>query len=167
MWLRIRGREDGDEIAALVVRDLVNQEELIAFATSLPGVAADTASEESGAPEVAWGDTFFFYDPGGVAHRTPFATIVVKDYPGWDEASNVNRPGVFRLNLAPGKAAFDRLFAAGEYDYTALDKLFPHPVYADQHWVSVLNPDTTEDQVKDLFRQARDLAQARHERRHG
>jgi Family of unknown function (DUF6194) len=144
----------------------VDHEELIAFATSLPGVAADTARAEDGAPEVAWGDTFFFYDPGGVAHKTPFATIVIKDYPGWDEASNVDRPGVFRLNIAVGKAAFEALFGAtGEHDYTALDTLFPHPVYADQHWVSVLNPVTTDEQVKDLFRTARDLAQGRHERR--
>jgi hypothetical protein len=159
----------------VVVRDrgrvlsAVDEQALIAFATGLPGVAADTASEQAGAPEVAGGDTFFFYDPGGVEHRTPFATIVIKDYPGWDEASNVDRPGVFRLNIAAGKSAFEALFGDGTsaYDYTAIDTLFPHPVYAEQHWVSVLNPDATDEQVKDLLRTARDLAQARHDRRHG
>jgi hypothetical protein len=146
----------------------VDQAELIAYGTSLPGVVAVTATAGSGAPEVAWGDTFFFYDPGGAERKMPFATIVIKDYPGWDTASEVDRPGVFRVNLAPGRAAFEELFGdgGGEYDYTALDTLFPHPVYGAQHWVCVLNPDTTDPQVRDLFATARDLAQGRHDRRH-
>ena len=39
----------------------------------------------NGAPEIAWGDTFFIYDPERSfepQHRFPFATIVTKDYPG-------------------------------------------------------------------------------------
>jgi hypothetical protein len=42
----------------------------------------------SGAPEVAWGDSFFFYDPDGDAptdRRMPFATIVTNDYDGNDK----------------------------------------------------------------------------------
>jgi hypothetical protein len=48
-----------------------------------PGVNVDVASRESGAPEIAWGDTFFIYDPERSlegARRFPFATIVIKDY---------------------------------------------------------------------------------------
>ncbi len=33
----------------------------------------------------------------------------------------------------------------------ALDSLFPHPVYASHGWVSVLNPDTTAPEVRDLI----------------
>jgi hypothetical protein len=66
-------------------------EEIIAFVTSLPGVAAVTASEANGAPEAAWGDSFFFYDPEDDAdsRRMPFATIVIQDYDGWDTARYV------------------------------------------------------------------------------
>src|SRR5262249_46360674 len=51
------------------------------------GVDVVVASRDNGSPEVAWGDTFFSYDPGRQlppAHRFPFATIVTKDYGDFD-----------------------------------------------------------------------------------
>lgn len=35
----------------------------IYIATAFKGVDVQVASEEDGAPEIAWGDTFFIYDP--------------------------------------------------------------------------------------------------------
>ena len=40
----------------------------------------------------------------------PFATIVTKDYTGFDTASDLNRPGVFRLNVGVGRDTFRALF---------------------------------------------------------
>jgi len=129
----------------------MTEEEIIRFVAGLPGVAVVTASEANGAPAVAWGDSFFFYDPEGdtpADRRLPFATIVTQDYQGFDTASNLDRPGVFRLNVAVGRARFQELLdyppdahadQAG-IDYTALDRVLPHPVYATQGWVSILNP---------------------------
>src|SRR5438045_477769 len=118
------------------------------------GVDVVVASREGGAPEVAWGDTFFIYDPERnlkPTQRFPFATIVTKDYGEFDRASNLNRPGVFRLNIGVSKETYRSLFgpqpapgASGAvdtgHDFTALDRLLPHPVYAPQSWVCVLNP---------------------------
>jgi hypothetical protein len=59
----------------------MTQDEIIAFVTGLPGVVVVTASEATGAPEVAWGDSFFICDPDGDSptdRRMPFATIVTK-----------------------------------------------------------------------------------------
>src|SRR5207247_370437 len=86
-------------------------EEIIGLVTRMPGVVAVTASEANGAPEVAWGDTFFFYDPEDrpADRRFPFATIVTKDYDGFDTASELNRPGVFRVNVAVGRERFTEL----------------------------------------------------------
>ena len=55
----------------------MTEDELIDFIAGLPGVAAVTATEADGAPEVAWGDSFFFYDPEDVPaeRKFPFATI--------------------------------------------------------------------------------------------
>lgn len=153
------------------------QQEIIAFVSSLPGAVALTASEESGAPEAAWGDTFFFHDPDGVPadRRMPFATIVTKDYEGFDTASNLNRPGVFRLNIAVGRAVFEDLVGhppagqaavAEETDHGALDTLIPHPVYAAQAWVAVLNPGPrTSALARSLLTGAHTLAARRHDRR--
>ena len=74
---------------------------------ALPGVDQLVASEENGSPEGAWGDRFFYVGPD---RRQPFATIVEHDVPGFDEASQLDRPGVFRLNLDLGRAEFERVF---------------------------------------------------------
>jgi hypothetical protein len=152
-------------------------EEIIAFVTSLPGVAAVTASEANGAPEAARGDSFFFYDPedDAASRRMPFATIVTQDYDGWDTASDLNRPGVFRLNIAVGRTAFEKLtgYSPGEhdaqavrFDYTALDRLIPHAAYAAQRWVAILNPgEATAGQARSLLADAHALAVQRHDRR--
>ena len=109
------------------------------------GVDVLVASREVGSPEVAWGDSFFIYDPGRQlppARQFPFATIVTKDYGDFDCASQLNRPGVFRLNIGVSKETYRSLFGpqpssppAGSavgtgHDFTALDQLLPHPVYA-------------------------------------
>jgi hypothetical protein len=51
---------------------------------------------------VAWGDTFFIYDPDGTSppeRQFPYATVVVNDYPGFDESSDLGRDGVYRVNV--------------------------------------------------------------------
>jgi hypothetical protein len=152
----------------------VTEEEIIRFVGGLPGVVSVTASAGNGAPEVSWGDSFFFYDPDNSirARRFPFATIVTKDYPGFDVASNLDRPGVFRLNLAVGRACFERLFGfppaefvshQNAFDFTVLDHVIPHPVYAKQGWVSVLLPgEHTKDQLPTLIMHAYQRAKDRY-----
>jgi hypothetical protein len=106
------------------------------------------------------GDTFFIYDP----HRDlpprqqmPFATIVTKDYGEFDNGSNLDRDGIYRLNIGLSRDTFRRLFPDDDivYDYQALDTLMPHPVYAPQSFVCVLNPsEATFEQLKPLLAEA-------------
>ncbi len=140
-------------------------------------MVALTAGQDNGAPEVAWGDSFFFYDPDDnipADRRMPFATIVIKDYPGFDVASDLDRPGVFRLNLAIGRERFEELFGFAPaafpahrdaFDFTVLDRVIPHPVYATQGWVCTLVPgERTTDQVTALIAHAHGRAKDRYER---
>jgi hypothetical protein len=154
----------------------MTEDDVRQLVSALPDVAVLIASEANGAPEVAWGDSFFFYEPSGEgARRDPFATLVTKDYPGFDTASDLDRPGVFRVNVGVGRESFRKLFGYlptahpdhyTEFDYTALDRLIPHPVYAAQGWVSVLNPGAqTSAELQTLLRQAHDRAVERHRRR--
>jgi Family of unknown function (DUF6194) len=156
----------------------VTEEDLIRFATSLEGVAVVTAGPDNGAPEVAWGDSFIFYDPPTADpsaepdRRFPFATIVTKDYPGFDESSHLDRPGVYRLNISVGKRAFQDLFGyppadhhrhADAHDYAALDTVLPNPVYARNAWISILNPAThTTTRARSLLTAAHALLAGRH-----
>ncbi|GLY20765.1 DUF6194 family protein [Micromonospora sp. NBRC 101691] len=155
----------------------MREEDVVAFVGALPGVELLTAGPETGAPEVAWGDHFFYYDPERVLpadRRMPFATIVVKDYPGFDTASDLDRDGVFRVNVAVGRQVFEDLFGYppaaqaehhGDHDYAALDRMLPHPLYATQGWISVLNPaPTTAGQLRDLLTGAHARAAARYRR---
>jgi hypothetical protein len=115
-------------------------------------------SQEAGSPEIAWGDTFFIHK--GDRNQFPFATIVTKDYGDFDNASNLNRDGVFRLNIGVSKETFGSLFRDdATHDFTALDILMPHPVYGRNHWVCVLNPsDATFESIKQLLAEAYDIA---------
>lgn len=123
------------------------------------------------------GDTFFFYDPQHNIDPTrwlPFATIVTKDYSDFDNTSHLDRPDVFRLNIGVSRDTFRALFgyAPGEestektdYDFAALDRLMPHPVYAPQLFVCVLNPSPeTFEAVKRLLADAYSIVATRHAR---
>jgi hypothetical protein len=148
------------------------------YVGGLPGVVTFTASEENDSPATAWGDTFFFYDPEGKLaenQRLPFATVVVHDYAGWDTESRLDRDGIFRVNIAIGRSNFEGLLrhppkehAAhhDEFDYAATDVLLPHPTYASQGWVSILNPaERTGAQLRKLLQDAHGLAARRYTRR--
>ena len=137
-----------------------------AIASTYEGVDVVIASEANGAPEVAWGDTFFIYDPNRDLPpnlQFPFATIVTQDYGDFDAASDLNRPGVFRLNIGVSKETFSSLVGeGGEHDFTALDRLLPHPVYGRNHWVCVLNPSAaTFESVQPLLAEAHAIAARR------
>lgn len=121
------------------------------------------------------GDTFFFYDPHhniDPKRRLPFATIVTKDYGDFDNASQLDRPDVFRLNVGVSRPTFRALFGdppsedstqSTAYDFAALDRLLPHPVYARQSWVCVLNPSPeTFESVKPLLAEAYAIVETRH-----
>jgi hypothetical protein len=104
----------------------------------------------------ALGATFFSLDE---KHWPNFATIVTTDEHDGGAPSDLARPGVFRLNLGVGRETFERLVGAMEQpDYAAFDRLLPHPVYAKQRWISILNPSdaTFRDTVLPLMAEAHD-----------
>ena len=73
---------------------------------------------------------------------------------------------MFRLNIGVSRETYQALFGsstppemgedvASGYNFTALDILMPHPVYARQHWVCVLNPSAaTFEAVRPLLAEA-------------
>jgi hypothetical protein len=113
----------------------------------------------------ALGATFFSLDE---KHWPNFATIVTTDEHDVGSPSNLARPDVFRLNIGVGRETFRRLVGSmSEPDYTAIDQVLPHPVYARQRWLAVLNPsrETFDQLVKPLLTEAYDrLARSRRRR---
>ena len=134
---------------------------------SFPGVETATSAPY----------TFFFY---GAERLLPFATLATADSE-FDNVSDLDRPGVYRLNIGVGLETYRALCGPekprlgpggrleGEHDFTRLDQLMPHPFYAPQSWVCILNPGsrTLEEVVQPLLQEAYDRAVARAKRRSG
>jgi hypothetical protein len=103
----------------------------------------------------AMGATFFSLDE---KHWPNFATIVSTDEHDMGAPSNLTaRPGVFRLNIGVGRQTFERLIGvSANPDHAALDTIVPHPVYAKQRWIAILNPSrrTFDETVKPLIAEA-------------
>jgi hypothetical protein len=74
-------------------------------------------------------------------HWPNFATVVWTDEHDMGTPSNLARPGVYRVNVGVDRATFEELVGSmTEPDYAAFDRFVPHPVYAKQRWISILNP---------------------------
>ena len=138
--------------------------------SNLADVQVVVASEDNGAPEGSWGDIFVMHDvPAGVATGYPFATIIIQDQPGFDDRSRLNRAGAFRVNIQVGRRRAEELLGVAvgatkfdEVDFAEFDRLLPHPVYAAQGYVSVVNPgEATAELVLQLLREAHARSRAR------
>jgi hypothetical protein len=100
-------------------------------------------------------------------HWPNFATIVWTDEHDKGNPSDLARPDVYRVNIGLGKESFLRLVGSmSDPDYAALDRLMPHPVYARQRWVSILNPSDTivRDTLLPLLTEAHDRLAAQRAR---
>lgn len=74
-------------------------------------------------------------------HWPNFATVVWTDEHDEGAPSNLARAGVYRVNVGVDRETFERLVGSTvDPDYAAFDRFVPHPVYARQRWISILNP---------------------------
>ena len=133
----------------------MNQAEVEAFVAALD----DVQREEN------FGYAFFFV---GEDHLVPFVSIADSDN-DYDSVSNLNHEGVFRINIGVSRASFDALFAnasSDKIDYSALNIFLPHPEYAKQHFICILNPSGENVEITKKFMiEAHDLAAARLQRK--
>lgn len=127
-------------------------------------VEAFIAELENVQREDNFGYAFFFV---GDDHRLPFVTTANSDNE-YDNVSNLNREGVFRINIGVSKATFNSLlgdYSAENVDYSALNTFLPHPDYARQHFVCILNPHGENiAKIKQLIGEAHHIAKARYQR---
>lgn len=133
----------------------MNQTEVEDFVTKLDNVQR----------EMNFGYTFFFV---GDDHRMGFVTIADSDNE-YDSVSNLNRDGVFRINIGVSKKTFESLLADSSsepIDYSVLNVFLPHPDYAKQHFVCILNPSQENIEItKQLIVEAHSIAASRLQRR--
>jgi Family of unknown function (DUF6194) len=112
----------------------------------------------------AYGYNMFFYRSD---RKLSFTTLIASDYE-YDHISNLNRPGVYRINIGVSKQTFQSLFGTEEinvndYDFTALDVILPHPEYTQYHFICVLSPsEETFEKIRPLLAEAYDIAARRY-----
>lgn len=111
-----------------------------------------TSRFEGLTPKASWGETALFYNPGHELTNGVYLCTIKEHDGANDTSSDLDRPGVFRLALGLTVPHYERLFGprpdrppkgaavtTGD-DFTALDVVMPHPVYAWMGWAQVLNP---------------------------
>jgi len=135
----------------------MNQSEVETFVEKLENVQR----------EENFGYIFFFV---GDDHRLPFVTIGHSDN-DFDKVSNLDREGVFRINIGVSRETFNSLLAdpsTENIDYSVLDVFLPHPHYAKQNFVCILNPSgQNAETTKRLILEAHSIAAARLQRKAG
>ena len=106
------------------------------------------------------GNYFFIYD---TENKAPFATILTSSK--YDTYSDLDRPGVFRLNIGVSKSTYrsrfptDKLPAESGYDFTKADQIMPHPEYGRTYWLCVLNPsEKTFEDLQPMLAEAYQIA---------
>ncbi|MCB8944820.1 MAG: hypothetical protein H6658_13815 [Ardenticatenaceae bacterium] len=128
-------------------------------------VAAFVAGLEKVQQTENFGYTFFFI---GDDQMVPFVTIAHTDNE-YETVSNLNREGVFRINIGVSRQTFNNLLGEATdepIDYTVLNTILPHPDYAKQNFICILNPAGENiAQTKQLIAEAHGLALARFQRK--
>ncbi len=114
-----------------------------------------------------YGYLFWYYRS---ERMVPFASLSSSDNE-YDNVSNLNRAGVYRLNIGVSRPTFQALFgtdkvAVENYDFTTLDEIMPHPQYANQSFICVLAPSAaTFEKLRPLLTEAYELAARRFARK--
>lgn len=103
-------------------------------------------------PKASWGETSLFYNPGKVLpNGVYFCTLKEKNGEN-DQASLLDRDGVFRISIGISKETFLQRFGSKPkrpakggiidtgHDFAKLDEIMPHPIYGWMSWVQVLSP---------------------------
>ncbi|MBK7893896.1 MAG: hypothetical protein IPJ90_03175 [Anaerolineaceae bacterium] len=133
----------------------MNQAEVAAFVSGLENVQQTEN----------FGYTFFFI---GEDQMVPFTTIAHTDNE-YETVSNLSRSGVFRINIGVSRQTFNTLCGespAEPIDYTVLNTILPHPDYAQQNFICILNPAGANiEKTKELIKEAHALALARYQRK--
>lgn len=126
----------------------------------------------------SWGERGIFYNPCNRLKRGVYVLTIKEKDGDNDKGSNLNRENVYRVNLGVRKTTFTEMFgyipkrpAKGcivdmNYDFSAVNRILPHPVYAWMGWICTLNPsEKTFEQLKLFIQEAYEFAKEKHKKR--
>lgn len=125
-----------------------------------------------------WGERGLFYNPEGILPKDVYLLTFKERDGANDSASHVDRDGVYRLNLGLSKPTFRERFGdiparpkagqtiSGDWDFTSLNTITPHPVYGWMAWIAVLSPEPeTYTTLKPLIQESYEMAKTKYNKR--
>lgn len=126
----------------------------------------------------SWGEKGIFYNPDSKLKRGIYV-LTVKEKDGEnDKSSDLNRENIYRVNLGIHKETFIEMFGAlpkrpekggivdMPYDFTEINNIIPHPVYAWMGWICVLNPtEMIFEKLKPFIQEAYKYAREKYEKK--
>jgi hypothetical protein len=99
-----------------------------------------------------WGETGLFYNPESRLKKGIYLLTFKEKDGKHDVSPNLKRKDIYRLNLGISKDTFLTLFefipkrpnvggvVEMNFDFSQIDTIMPHPIYAWMAWICVLNP---------------------------
>ncbi|WP_294143879.1 DUF6194 family protein [uncultured Clostridium sp.] len=126
----------------------------------------------------SWGERGVFYNPGNILKRGVYVLTVKEKDGDNDKSSNLNRENIYRVNLGVRKTTFAEMFGSipkrpskggivdMDYNFSAINQILPHPIYAWMGWICSLNPsEKTFEELKPLIQEAYEYAKEKYRKR--
>ena len=124
-----------------------------------------------------WGETSIFFNPGKrLKNGAYFLTLKESDGEN-DKSSQLYRKGIFRVSFGISSHSYEKLFGDKPpraekggivktgHDFTKVNTLMPHPIYAWMHWVQILSPESDKwNSLQDLLAESYKSAKTRFEK---
>ncbi len=126
----------------------------------------------------SWGETALFFNPDGkLPNGVYFCTFKAQDGAN-DQSSGLGRDGVFRIAIGVSAKTYALYFGTKParplkggvvktgHDFSALDTITPHPIYAWMNWIQILSPSADRlDEIFPLIDDAYTLATKKYQQR--
>lgn len=126
----------------------------------------------------SWGEKGIYYNPDNILKRGIYILTIKEKDGDNDKSSNLNRENIYRVNLGIRKNTFIEMFdlipkrpAKGKivemnYDFSKINQIIPHPIYAWMGWVCTLNPsEKTFKLLKPLIQESYEYAKEKYDKR--
>lgn len=126
----------------------------------------------------SWGEKGVFYNPEKKLKRGIYVLTIKEKDGDNDKSSNLNRETIYRVNLGIYKNTFIKMFGSipkrpckgcivdMEYDFSTVNEILPHPIYAWMGWICSLNPSKrTFEELKPLIQESYEYAKEKYSKK--
>lgn len=98
------------------------------------------------------GEITYFYNPDSVLKNGVYFCTIKEADTNHDKSSDLSRSGIYRISTGITREMYLEMFGTkprrpkqgetieGDYDFTTVNEILPHPIHGWMSWVQVLSP---------------------------